>query len=94
VDKQKLEALRQLEVGKAIERLMEEDRLNRQALGEKLQQRMTEAEIRKRRREQDNYRVNTSCDHLYELRHWLKSILYTRMPATFLFQNSYFTQRD
>ena len=58
LDKQKLEALRQIEVGKAIERLIEEDRCNRQALGKKLQQRMTEAEMRKRRREQDSWRVS------------------------------------
>lgn len=57
LEKQKLEALRQLEVSKAIERLLEEDKQRRQSTRDRLQNRMREAEIRKRRREQDYWRV-------------------------------------
>ncbi|CAG7838619.1 unnamed protein product [Allacma fusca] len=57
LEKQKAEALRQFEVGKAIEKLMEEDRTHRQRLREQLQKRMKDAELRKRRREVDYWRV-------------------------------------
>jgi hypothetical protein len=57
LERQKREALRQLEVGKAIEKLVEEDRQHRQILRDKLQRRMEEADIRKRRREKDYFRV-------------------------------------
>jgi len=57
LDKQRLEALRQLEVSKAIEKLLDEDKQRRQSMKDRFTRRMTEAEIRKRRREQDYWRV-------------------------------------
>lgn len=60
LEKQKREALRQLEVGKAIEKLVEEDRTHRQILKDKLQRQMEEADTRKRLRERDYFRVNCS----------------------------------
>jgi len=57
LQKQRREAMRQLEVSKAIEKLMEEDKQHRQMLREKLHTRMHEAEIRKNRKVQDHRRV-------------------------------------
>lgn len=58
IEKQKREALRQLEVGKAIEKLVDEDKQHRQMLKDKLQRQMEEADLRKRRRERNYYRVS------------------------------------
>lgn len=67
-----MEALKQLEVGKAIERLLEQDQEHRLVLAENLQKRMTNAEIRKRRREQDHWRVSII---LTKLLTFLKNII-------------------
>jgi len=58
VDRHNQEALRQLEVGKAIDRILEADKQHRQDLAEKLQQRMVDSELRRKRKEVDNLRVS------------------------------------
>ncbi|CAL8107401.1 unnamed protein product [Orchesella dallaii] len=72
LEKQRLEALRQLEVSKAIEKLLEEDKQRRQSMRDRLQKRMTEAEIRKRRREQDYWRHISEMNRLDDIKRALK----------------------